>query len=217
MLERYIKALRTDEPLAEELPATRERLRDTLPRNATRRMTQLGLLLAGVLRDLAPIEDDTVIYASTFAEGRALEDYLMSFPNPSPTLFQTSIHPSGVQQVLIARQQAVRNFFPHTGRAQLVAHATASALVAPTPRTLLCGGEERGTWLSDHGVSATESFAFALGLTSEAIGALGRLRLETTANEDGELALPDFFAALHHRRPLHQAAAPGLTLHLEWT
>jgi hypothetical protein len=217
MLERHIKAVRTDSPLLEEPAGTRERLRDTLPRNATRRMTQLGLLLAGVLRDFTPAEDDTVVYASTYAEGRALEDYLMSFPTPSPTLFQTSIHPSGVQQVLIARQQPVRSFFPHTGRAQLVAHAAASALLAPTARTLFCGGEERGTWLSEHGVSATESFAFALELTSDPVSAVGRLWLEPSRAESGELALPEFFSALHERQPLTQAAAPGLTLHLQWT
>lgn len=216
MLERYIQAVRTDGPLHEEPAATRERLRDSLPRAATRRMTQLGLLLGGVLKDLAPAEDDTLVYASTFAEGRALEDYLTSFPTPSPTLFQTSIHPSAVQQVLIARQQPVRTFIPHTGRAQLVAHATVSALLAHTPRVIFCGGEERGTWLCEHGVASMETFAFALTLSEEASGAIGSLRLEKTRNEDGSLPLPEFFVALRDRRGLSHPAAPGLNLTLEW-
>ena len=144
MLERHLHALHLEAPGLEEPAATRERVRDAFPRGATRRMTQLGLLLGAVLEKISPTEDDTLVYASTYAESRALEDYLASFPTPSPTLFQTSIHPSAVQQVLIARQQAVRNFFPHTGQAQLVAQATQTALLAPTAHTILCGGEERG-------------------------------------------------------------------------
>jgi len=220
MLHRHIVALRTDAPGAEDLAATRERLRDAFPRNATRRMTQLGLLLGGVLHDLAPTENDTVVYASVYGETRALEDYLTSFPTPSPTLFQTSIHPSGIQQVLIARQQPIRHFFPHTGQRHLVAHAVQSALLSPSPRTLLCGGEERGTWLLEHDAASGDTFAFALALSSDSANALGSLRLEqTTAAEsalEAELRLPRFFSALAQREPLSHAVAPGLILTLSW-
>lgn len=179
-------------------------------------MTQLGLLLGHVLGKLAPGENDTLVYASVYAESRALEDYLVSFPAASPTLFQTSIHPSAVQQALIARQQPVRQFFPHTGRAQLVAHALQSALLATTPRSILCGGEERGTWLREHGAASDSSFAFALALTTESTGALGTLSLAPSERDEGELTLPDFFAALAERRSLHQPVAPGLLLRLNW-
>jgi len=215
MIERYIQAVGIEAPGAEEPAATRERLREAFPRGATRRMTQLGLLLGSVLGKIALTDDDTLVYASVYAESRALEEYLASFPAASPTLFQTSIHPSAVQQALIARQQPVRQFFPHTGRAQLVAHSVQTALLASTPRSILCGGEETGTWLREVGAASRETFAFALALSSDPAGALGKLSL-TPSTADGELTLPAFFAALQHRRSLQHAAAPGLILHLTW-
>lgn len=216
MVERYLHALHCEQPGLEEPAATRERLRDAFPRGATRRMTQLGLLLGNVLNKLSPGEDDTLVYASVYAESRALEEYLVSFPSASPTLFQTSIHPSAVQQAMIARQQPVRQFFPHTGRAQLVAHALQSALLATTPRSILCGGEERGTWLRERGAASDATFAFALALTTEPTGALGTLALAPSDREEGGLTLLEFFAALTERRPLNQGAAPGLSLTLTW-
>lgn len=225
MLEAYIQAVRTEDPGLEEPAATRDRLKGRLPRGATRRMTQLGLLVGAVLDDLAPTAEDTLVYASAYAESRALEGYLDSFPAASPTLFQTSIHPSAVQQVLIARQRAVRQFFPMTGRAQLVAHALQTALLADTPRALLCGGEERGTWLLDHGVASARSFAFGLALVPIPERTMGKISLEpdsscsgkiTTPADDRGIDLAAFFDALHARRPLDVAAAPGLRLILAW-
>ena len=216
MIERYLTAVRLDDPGLEDPAGTRERLRDLFPRGATRRMTQLGLLIGGVLHDLAPTEADTLVYASSFAENQALEDYLASFPHPSPTLFQTSIHPSAVQQVLIGRQQAVREFFPFTGRRQLVAHSLQAALLGTGLRSLVCGGEERGQWLREHQMGSDESFAFAIALSRESAGAIGRLRLESAGAGEGQLTLREFFRALSDRRPLRQAAAPGIELELSW-
>lgn len=217
MLERYVHALSLADAGAEDLAATRERLKERFPRGATRRMTQLGLLIGAALDELAPRADDAVVYASSFAETCALEGYLDSFPTASPTLFQTSIHPSAVQQALIGRQHAVREFFPFTGRAQLVAHAMQAALLAPAPRVLLCGGEERGTWLLDHRAASDRTFAFALALTREPGGALARVSLAPTGDSGaGALTLPEFFDALRARRPLGQVAAPGLRLDLAW-
>ena len=217
MPSRYIHAIRTEDPGLEEPAATRERLKENFPRGTTRRMTQPGLLMADALSPLAPGGDDTIVYASCFSEGRTLEAYLDSFPSPSPTLFQTSIHPSAVQQVLIGRQQPIRHFFPLTGENQLVVHAVQTALLAPTPRTILCGGEERGSWLRKYSVTSERTFAFAVLLTPEPAGALGSISLMTstdTAVED--LLLPDFFDELHLRRALDSVIAPGLRLTLAW-
>jgi len=216
MLERHLHAIRTESAGLEAPAATRERLREVFPPGATRRMTQLGLLLGSVLDGLMPEGDDTLVYASAYAESRTLEGYLASFPTPSPTLFQTSIHPSAVQQVLIARQRAVRDFFPLTGGPRLVANAVQAALLAPTQRAILCGGEERGTWLLERGIASSESFAFALALSQEPAGANGALTLTQTDDEGGQLTLPEFFSALHLRTRLHQPAAPGLMLTLQW-
>ncbi len=216
MIERHLQTLRIEDPGAEEPAATRERLRDKFPGGTARRMTQLGLLLGSVLEDIAPNISDPIVYASTYAENRALEDYLASFPAASPALFQTSVHPSALQQFLISRRQPVHQVFPLTGGSQLVAHAVQTAFLAPGARAVLCGGEERGTWARLRVIGRTETFAFAAVLTTEPSGALATLRLGRADAAEGALTLSDFFSALRERRPIDQAAAPGLILSLRW-
>ena len=216
MIERHIQFAGTEDPGAETPDQTRERLRALYPRSAARRMTQLGLLLGSVLAPVVLREDDALVYASGFGEGRALEDYLASFPYPSPTLFQTSIHPSAVQQVLIARRQAVGRFLPFVGQADLAGQAIQAALLDPAPRTILCGGDERGGRLLEAGITSPEAFAFVLGLSPDPAGALGCLRLEARASAAGALALPEFFDLIRRRRPLVRPIAPGLVLTLAW-
>jgi hypothetical protein len=218
MLERYLQTVSCVDAGVEEPAVTRERLKDRFPRGATRRMTQLGLLVGVALDDVKPAAGDAIVYASAFGESRALEGFLDSFPAASPTLFQTSIHPSAVQQVLIGRQHPVGEFFPLTGRDHLVAHAVQAALLSPAARVLLCGGDERGTWLLEHHAASDRSFGFALALAAEATGGLGRLRLAPVAADLAVAAftLPEFFSALVTRTPLNVIAAPGLRLELEW-
>jgi len=184
MLERFIQAIRTDNPGLEEPAATRERLKGGFAPGAVRRMTQLGLLVGAAA---------------------------------SPTLFQTSIHPSSVQQVLIGRQRSVREFFPLAGGPYLAGQALLVALLATTPRVIVCGGEERGTWMAECGVASTRAFAFALALTAvPGAGALGRLTL-SPIDRTGGLSLADWFDLLHFRRPFAGPAAPGWQLKLEWS
>src|SRR5207302_1517560 len=128
-----------------------DRFRDKFPRTALRRMTHLGLLLGSTLDGVTLTAEDAVVYATSFAETRALEDFLESFPAASPLLFQTSIHPSGIQQVLIGRQQPVARLWPHAGHRRLVEQALLSALLETAPRIVIAGGEERGTWLREQG------------------------------------------------------------------
>jgi len=217
MLERYLHAVHCCDAAAEPVAATRERLKDRFPRGATRRMTHLGLLVSAALDPLGPGADDAIVYASAYAETRALEDYLDSFPSASPTLFQTSIHPSAVQQALIGRQQPVGEFFPVTGRAHLVAQALQTAFLSPAPRVLVCGGEERGTWLLEQSVASERTFAFALALSTAPAGAQAVIQL-SSAPESGPagFTLAEFFDALARRDPLSVAAAPGLHLQLTW-
>jgi hypothetical protein len=218
MLERQLHAPSSIDVGAEDIAATRERFKARFPRGATRRMTQLGLLVGAALDELAPQPGDAIVYATTHAETRALEDYLDGFPTASPTLFQTSIHPSAVQQTFIARQHPVGEFFPLTGRADLVAQALQTALLSPAPRVLVCGGEERGTWLLDQGAASARTFAFAFALTSEPDGAQARIALAPAPADAActALTLPEFFDALPARRALNFVAASGLRLTLEW-
>ncbi len=224
MLERWITALHVEDVGDESPDATRARLKDRFPRNATRRMTQLGLLVGAALEPLRPGPDDALVYASAYAETRALEAYLDSFPSPSPTLFQTSIHPSAVQQALITRQQPLRQFLPLTGGKHLPAQALLAACLADTPRVLLCGGEERGTWLLEHGRASDRTFAFALALSaSPTPDALARLTLSDfppssglTSPPSALLDLPAFFDLLRSRSAFDAPILPSRRLTLSW-
>jgi hypothetical protein len=216
MTERPIEALATDDPAQEEAAATRERLKGNFPAGAARRMTTLGMLVGSALGRLAPREEDAVVYASGYAESRALEGFLDSFPNPSPTLFQTSIQPSAVQQAMIGRQSPVRELLPLSGGPLLAFQAIRACLLAPSHRVLLCGGEERGTWLREHGLASDRTFAFAAALGREpGPGRLGTLRL-ARAGGGGSLSLPALFDLLHTRTPFDGMVAPGWRLALEW-
>jgi hypothetical protein len=217
--ERFITSLAVDDPGDEEPSTTRERLKARFAAGATRRMTQLGMLVGATLGDLAVAADDTVIYASGYGESRALEGYLDSFPEASPTLFQTSIHPSGVQQALIGRQRSLREVFPLAGGAQLPAHALLEAFLAPAARVIVCGGEERGTWLLERGVASDRTFAFALGLerTPKAGAAVvGKITLSQVDAEAGALTLAEFFDRLRERRSFAGLVAPGLRMEVSW-
>jgi hypothetical protein len=220
MIERHLHFLRVEQPAATEtVDEARDRLAAKFPRGALRRMTHLGLLVGSALDGLAIGLDDTVVYATTYAETRALEDYLTSFPDASPLLFQTSIHPSAVQQVLIGRQQPVRRFFPLTGRRRLVEQALLTALIDPARQVVLLGGEERGTWMLDHGMASDRAFAFALSLRAEPAGAIGRVAFapDGADQETGPCpTLPDFVEALAGRHEMRwRGASGGFTL--QWS
>lgn len=219
MIERFIHHLKVELPAPDEAAAgARVRLADRFPRTALRRMTHLGLLVGSAL-DGAPLgPEDALVYASTFAETRALEDFLMSFPSASPLLFQTSIHPGGVQQVLIGRQQPIARLWPLAGRARLVEQALLTALLEPAQRVAIVGGEERGTWMLEHGMAAARPFAFALVLSREASGAIGRVGL-VPGPVKSEVACPmleNFAVALAERRSLAWQGADG-TWSVDWS
>lgn len=216
MTERFIQTCRIEWPdAAESAEQARARLAGCFPRTAVRRMTHLGLLVGGALDGIALHPDDAVVYATTFAETRALEDFLTSFPTPSPLLFQTSIHPGGLQQVLIGRQQSVARLWPLAGRDRLVEQALQAVLLEPADRVVLVGGEERGTWMLEHGMAAAQPFAFALVLGRDPAGSAGRIAF---AGEPGPDAPPptlaEFGEALVARAGLDWPGAGGRwTLH----
>ncbi|OAM89228.1 beta-ketoacyl synthase chain length factor [Termitidicoccus mucosus] len=230
MFERLITALHTDSACAgdEEPSATRERLKACFPPGAARRMTQLGMLVSAALARVEPGADDAIIYATQFGEGRTLESFLESFPAASPTGFQTSIHPGAVQQGMIRRAQPVREFFPMAGGAFLPGQALLAAMLSPAPRVVLCGGEERGTWLREVGAAAGATFAYALALlginksdtnenAAHAERALGRVMLAPADEPAAGLAPAEWFALLHGRKNFDGIAAPGWRLRLTWS
>ncbi len=217
MLERFIQAICTDDAAIEALAETRERLKGSFALGATRRMTQLGMVVGAALNKIVPAAADTLVYASTYAESRSLESYLDSFPTASPTLFQTSIHPSGAQQALIGKQRSLGEVFSHSGVDQLPSQALLTALLAPAPRVILCGGEERGGWLVNYYSAQDRTFGYALALTREPGPApLGRLAL-VPSEETGQMAQSAWFDLLHQRRTLDGMIALGWRLQLSWS
>jgi hypothetical protein len=219
MLERFLHHLRVElPPVDETAAAARTRLRGIFPPQAVRRMTHLGLLVGSTLDGLPLGPADALVYASTFAETRALEEFLASFPAASPQLFQTSIHPSAIQQVLIGRQQPLARLWPLAGRTRVVEQALLSALLEPAQRVALVGGEERGTWMLDHGMASPRSFAFAALLTRAPAAALGRVAFTpaTPAPPDDPCpSLAAFTDVLASRQPLSWHGAGG-TWSLGW-
>jgi hypothetical protein len=217
MTERFLHDVRVELPAADETVAgARARLADKFPRTALRRMTHLGLLIGSVLDGTPLGPEDALVYASTYAETRALEEFLLGFPAASPLLFQTSIHPGAVQQVLIGRQQSIARLWPMAGRARLVEQALLTALLEPAQCVALTGGEERGTWLLEHHMASARTFAFATILSRDPAGAAGRVAFTpgAPADEAGP-TLENFTEALAGRRPLHWTGAGG-TWTLEW-
>jgi hypothetical protein len=216
MIERFLHAVHVSEATNESIEQTRERMKAHVPRASLRRMTQLGLLVSAVLKDVPLSEEDTIVYASTYAETRALEDYLASFPTPSPALFQTSIHPSAIEQALIGRNQPVRTFLPLSGGEGLVAQALLTTLLASAENVILVGGEERGTWLRERKLASERSFAFALHFRCEPGGAIGRLSLAAGDGDAAHCATWTFFDQLARRETLALSAMPGKHLQLSW-
>lgn len=217
MTERFLHHLRVERPVATETAVeARTRLAEKFPRSALRRMTHLGLMLGSTLDGVALTPADALVYATTYAETRALEDFLASFPAASPLLFQTSIHPGGIQQVLIGRQQPIGRLWPLAGRERLVEQALLVALLEPADRVVLAGGEERGTWLQEQGMASERAFAFGLMLTRDQDGAAGRLaRVDSTAAADPCPSLSAWTDALADKLPLAWSGAGG-KWSLEW-
>lgn len=217
MLERFIHYVKTEAPAADETPAaTRDRLKACFPAGTARRMTLLGMMVGSTFPADHREETDAVVYASSFGESPATEQFLDSFPTPSPTLFQTSIHPSAVQQTLIGRAHPLREFLPLTGGAGLPMQAALAVLLSPAERVWWCGGEERGSWLRENGAASERSFAFTLGLTRTRSGtSVGRVAVENTDGV-GTLELPEWFDLLQRRERWSGLAAPGWRLEIEW-
>ncbi len=218
VIRRHVHHARVELPATGETAAeARQRLGDKFPRATLRRMTHLGLLLGSVLEGVVLTADDAVVYASTFAETRALEDYLASFPTASPALFQTSIHPGAVQQVLIGRRQPVARLWPLASRTRLVEQALVTALLEPAEQVVVLGGEERGTWMLENGMASDRSFAFGLVLTRQAAGAIAEVTLAPSGSRPSEPgpSLIDFAEALASHRPIRWATEAG-TLAVEF-
>ena len=226
MIERYISCVSTDDAGQEDPAAIRRRLQGVFTPGFARRATILGLIVGGVLHKALGRGCEAVVYGSVFGETRALGDFLDSFCHPSPTLFQTSVHPSAVQQLMIDRHQPVREYIPLAGGPYLPARMLVAALLTTADSVVLCGGEEKGGWLAAHRVASDRSFAFALTLCKTPDQSPEcRLRLQQIHRAEGGpsdaapggLAFSAWFESLHARRNYAGMASPEWWMELEWT
>ena len=230
MIRRYVLRAAAEGPFEGATPDDRTReWAKNFPPNAVRRMTRLGLMLGAALRDFSIEPEDAVIYVTTFGETNTLARYLESFPTASPLLFQTSIHPSAIEQVLINRGCPVRELTPLAGQPDLSAHASLAALLTPGERVLLTGGEEVGSWLRQLDAASNVGFAFALelgsltqGLDDEPpAGATGELRWNEgdgdASNRDACAGdLQALFRAVRERQPMRLPCPSGGEIMLTW-
>jgi hypothetical protein len=155
----------------------RARYKDELPGRATRRMTHLGMMVRLCIQKLQVVESTPVIYASAFAESESLEKFIDSFPGASPAMFQSSIHPSAVEQALIPQKSSIDRFYPITSDENLAGKALENCFLLSGDEVVLVGGEERGTWLCEHELASDVSFALGVRL-SRSSGGIGRISLE---------------------------------------
>jgi len=190
--------------------------REGLPRNAVRRMSRLALLCARVLREMPYDPETAVVYASGMSEARNLEDYLDSFPEPSPTRFQASVHPAGAQQALIALERPVREFYPLVGDTNLFDQALQTAALAESKEVVLVAGEEKGTWLLDLGLAEARSFAFALHLSRRSEEAQAVMHRRESPTEETAVKLTRIFDRLGKRTDWEIPAIPSGSWQWQW-
>lgn len=202
----------------ETLAEARSCLPEDFPRRSARRMTHLGTLLARVLKDLPTPLDGTMVYGTTYAETRSLENYVDSFPAPSPLLFQASIHPSGVQQVFVHRKIPLDAFIPITGKTNLIGSLLETAALAGTDRVTICGGEEKGSWLLEQKRASANAFAWTLTLSRSPEESVGTLSIDPDGSpaEPTPISEETFVAALENRTPLEIPRAAGGVYCIDW-
>ncbi len=181
--------------------AALEAHRNTLSRSAARRMSAMGLAFDLVMSGESPAEDEALTLATEYGMTRTLEDYLVSFPSPSPLAFQNSIHPAGIEQHLVPRRLALREFLPLAGEGPaLMAAALRSLFLCESRVMRLVVGEERGTWMSEADCGAERTFAFRLTLSRDEAGSLGSISRLPAGSAGERLAPFDLTAALNDRR-----------------
>ncbi len=217
MLTRFLHIVSTFGPFSEMDADAIKALKSNFPPLVSRRMTKPALMLGACLKDQTIDPADAVIFTTTYSETMCLEKYLDSFPTPSPLMFQNSIHPSGIEQLLIARKQPVEEFMSFAGDNRLVHSALVAAFVSETPRQWIVGTEEIGTWLTEHKRASDVDFAYAILLSSDSANAVAKIewRPQSVSQDTPETDL-DFLKILDHRMPCRMKAASLGELELTW-
>lgn len=179
-----IKAVHYLDGAEDRAAAARSRYKETYPGRSARRMTHLGMMIGVCLQKLGASRGIPLVYASAFGESESLEKFIDSFPQSSPALFQSSIHPSAVEQALIPSKQAVDRFYPITSDRNLLGKALENCFLLGDDEVILLGGEERGDWLVPFALASGESFSFGMRLERDGEG-VGTVSIERGGDLSG--------------------------------
>ncbi len=218
MLEKYIQYCRVWLPEAEDAAGREAELKDRIPRRSARRMSQLGKVAYWLLDPFPPSAEDALVYGSTYAENRALEKYIAGLPDAaSPTLFQTSIHPSAVQQALIARAQPLRNLIPMPGAAAgLFEKLCKVALHRAEARSYVLLAEEAGEGLVEYGLASDTTWGIVICLSqTRTESSLGSVRWSAENAGTAFATGLDWAEWLDELKGARSGALPGGG-HIQW-
>jgi hypothetical protein len=172
-----------------------------------------------LLHQLGLGESEPLISASSFAESCSLEEFIDSFPTPSPARFQRSVHPSAVQQARVSNAEPLRTYIPMAGLDGLAITAIRCALSMDEDSVVLIGVEECGTWAIDVEAASDTAFAFAIRL-SRAVSqndSMGTISWDSDADgSETDCSLPTLFKHLHEHTPLHMSHPDMGSITLRW-
>ncbi|WP_309387035.1 hypothetical protein [Cerasicoccus frondis] len=216
MNKRYITVVSAFAPIQEIPDETRKKLRKNFKPLAARRLTTLPLLLGELTQSAAPQPTDEWVFASEFGGSISLENYLNSFPNPSPLHFQNSIQPGPIDLVNVARGQAANQLTPIVGGEHLLGDALLTAMISPAKTVHLVGGEEFTAWAATHGLGADDSFGFYLKICPSEESAVAELTLEPQAGDTPPLTIREAAVRLDKRESLATALSNGGLIRLQW-
>jgi hypothetical protein len=198
----------------------RSQLAAHLPKLAVRKFSESGLLASAALHSLCLGMEEPLVSVSTFAEGRSLEDFIDSFPTPSPARFQRSVHPGAVQQARVASNTPLRTYVPIAGREGVAIVAIRTLLTIAGPSACFLASEECGTWSVGIKAGSDIGFAFALRVEEEGTSnpVLGTIQWTPEFHSGAPLdaSLPTLYRAVLSKRS-YEAAHPDMgRVQIEW-
>lgn len=215
MNKRYATVISAFAPVQEFSDEQRKALRQNFKPLAARRLTSLPLLLGELTKNAAAEPDDEWIFASEFGGSISLNNYLSSFPNPSPLHFQNSIQPGPLDLVNVARQLPARQLTPLIGGDHLLGDALLAALISPAETVHLTGGEEFTAWAAEHSLGAGATYGYYLKLSCQAEGAIAELTHEPNTDAPA-LPAPEAATLLANQQPLTTGLPSGGAIRLQW-
>ncbi|GHB90742.1 hypothetical protein [Cerasicoccus arenae] len=217
MNKRYITHASSRLPVRELTEDERKLLRKNFSPLAARRLTSLSLILGDLTKDAPASPDDEWIFASSYGGSISLEQYLRSFPNPSPLHFQNSIQPGPIDLVNVARQQPARQLIPLIGAENLLGEALLTALISPVDTMHLIGGEEHTNWAADHQLGSQTTYGFYLRLSTAPQNTIGELTFEPNTPPPSPLSTEDAIPLLDARKPLAFTLPERGVIRLQWS